>query len=224
MFTEKKKKRVTEIPSSSTSDIAFLLLVFFLLVSTIDQDKGVQMLLPPMGGELEINKKNITIVQINSEGIVLFNDEIVPLKQINVRTKNMITKNPKMIFSVQTYAKTKYQYYLRVIYQLKISYAKRLDVILPTAKKIETLEGSKRHVAYVFVGRDGIISIDDKMVKPNDVSKAIYQKRKDDNQLTISLRADHEVAMKAISNIHSELRKANALKINYSATTKATPY
>ncbi len=99
-----------------------------------------------------------------------------------------------------------------------------LDVILPKAKKIETLEGSKRHVAYVFVGRDGIISIDDKMVKPNDVSKAIYQKRKDDNQLTISLRADHEVAMKAISNIHSELRKADALKINYSAKTKATPY
>ena len=128
MFTEKKKKRVTEIPSSSMSDIAFLLLVFFLVVSTIDQDKGVQMLLPPMGGELEINKKNITIVQINSEGIVLFNDEIVPLKQINVRTKNMITKNPKMIFSVQTDAKTKYQDYLSVIDQLKIADAKKISI------------------------------------------------------------------------------------------------
>jgi|AntAceMinimDraft_4_1070372.scaffolds.fasta_scaffold19064_3 biopolymer transport protein ExbD len=128
MFTEKKKKRETEIPSSSMSDIAFLLLVFFLVVSTIDQDKGVQMLLPPMGGELEINKKNITIVQINSEGIVLFNDEIVPLKQINVRTKNMITKNPKMIFSVQTDAKTKYQDYLSVIDQLKIADAKKISI------------------------------------------------------------------------------------------------
>ncbi len=128
MFTEKKKKRVTEIPSSSMADIAFLLLVFFLMVSTIDQDKGVQMLLPPMGGELEINKKNITIVQINSEGIVLFNDEIVPLKQINVRTKNMITKNPKMIFSVQTDAKTKYQDYLSVIDQLKIADAKKISI------------------------------------------------------------------------------------------------
>ena len=99
-----------------------------------------------------------------------------------------------------------------------------LDVILPQARKIETLEGSKRHVAYVFVSRDGMISIDDKIVKPSDVSKAIYQKRKDDNQLTVSLRADKEVAMKAISNIHLELRKANALKLNYSATTKTTPY
>ena len=128
MFTEKKKKRETEIPSSSMADIAFLLLVFFLMVSTIDQDKGVQMVLPPMGGELEINKKNITIVQINSEGIVLFNDEIVPFEQINVRTKNMITKNPKMIFSVQTDAKTKYQDYLSVIDQLKIADAKKISI------------------------------------------------------------------------------------------------
>ncbi|MEA3500073.1 MAG: biopolymer transporter ExbD [Candidatus Marinimicrobia bacterium] len=128
MFTEKKKKRETEIPSSSMADIAFLLLVFFLMVSTIDQDKGVQMLLPPTGGELEINKKNITIVQINSEGIVLFNDEVVPLEQINVRTKNMIIKNPKMIFSVQTDAKTKYQDYLSVIDQLKIADAKKISI------------------------------------------------------------------------------------------------
>ena len=99
-----------------------------------------------------------------------------------------------------------------------------LDVMLPEARKIAKLEGSKRHVAYVFVSRDGMISIDDKMVKSSDVSKAIYQKRKDDNQLTISLRADNEVAMKAISDIHLELRKANALKLNYSATTKTTPY
>ncbi|MDA3872184.1 MAG: biopolymer transporter ExbD [Candidatus Marinimicrobia bacterium] len=128
MFTEKKKKRETEIPSSSMSDIAFLLLVFFLVVSTVDQDKGVQMVLPPTGGELEINKKNITIVQINSEGKVLFDDEVVPLKQINVRTKNMITKNPKMIFSVQTDAKTKYQDYLSVIDQLKIADAKKISI------------------------------------------------------------------------------------------------
>ncbi len=128
MFTEKKKKRDTEIPSSSMSDIAFLLLVFFLVVSTIDQDKGVQMVLPPTGGDLEINKKNITIVQINSEGKVLFDDEIVPLEQINVRTKNMITKNPKMIFSVQTDTKTKYQDYLSVIDQLKIADAKKISI------------------------------------------------------------------------------------------------
>ena len=128
MFTEKKKKRKTEIPSSSMSDIAFLLLVFFLLVSTIDQDKGVQMVLPPMGGNLAINKKNITIVQVNSEGKILFNDEIVPLDQVNIRAKNMITKNSKMIFSVQTDAKTKYQDYLSVIDQLKIADAKKISI------------------------------------------------------------------------------------------------
>lgn len=128
MFTEKKKKRETEIPSSSMSDIAFLLLVFFLLVSTIDNDKGVHMLLPPTGGKLEINKKNITIVMINSEGKILFDDEVVPLSEVNTRTQTMITKNPKMIFSVQTDAKTNYQDYLSVIDQLKIADAKKISI------------------------------------------------------------------------------------------------
>ncbi len=128
MFTEKKKKRKTDIPSSSMSDIAFLLLVFFLLVSTIDQDKGVQMVLPPMGGDMQIAKVNITIVQINAEGKILFDDEIVPLGQVNVRAKNMIAKNPKMIFSVQTDTKTKYQDYLSVIDQLKIADAKKISI------------------------------------------------------------------------------------------------
>jgi len=40
----------------------------------------------------------------------------------------MITKNPKMIFSVQTDAKTKYQDYLSVIDQLKIADAKKISI------------------------------------------------------------------------------------------------
>ena len=48
-----------EIPTSSMADIAFLLLIFFLVTTTIDMDKGLGMVLPAEGEELEINKKNI---------------------------------------------------------------------------------------------------------------------------------------------------------------------
>ena len=41
------------------ADIAFLLLIFFLVTTTIDMDKGLGMVLPAEGEELEINKKNI---------------------------------------------------------------------------------------------------------------------------------------------------------------------
>ena len=48
-----------ELPTSSMADIAFLLLIFFLVTTTIDMDKGLGMVLPAEGEELEINKKNI---------------------------------------------------------------------------------------------------------------------------------------------------------------------
>ena len=60
-----------EIPTSSMADIAFLLLIFFLVTTTIDMDKGLGMVLPAEGEELEINKKNILNCLINSSGKVL---------------------------------------------------------------------------------------------------------------------------------------------------------
>ena len=55
-----------EIPTGSMADIAFLLLVFFLVTTTIDTDKGLGIILPPAGDvEIEIKKKNILNCLIN---------------------------------------------------------------------------------------------------------------------------------------------------------------
>ena len=65
-----------EIPTGSMADIAFLLLVFFLVTTTIDTDKGLGIVLPPAGDvEIEIQKKNILNCLINSQGKVLLDEE-----------------------------------------------------------------------------------------------------------------------------------------------------
>jgi biopolymer transport protein ExbD len=93
-----------------------------------------------------------------------------------------------------------------------------LKVLLPQARKVEKVE-TKRHISYIFVGRDGVISVDDKLIQVDDVRKVMYSKRVADPQLIVSLRADRNVNMGVISRIHSELREADALRVNYSATT-----
>ena len=58
------------------ADIAFLLLIFFLVTTTIDTDKGLGIVLPPPGDmEIEIRKENILNCLINSQGKVLLDEE-----------------------------------------------------------------------------------------------------------------------------------------------------
>lgn len=126
----KKKRTPPEIPSSSMSDIAFLLLVFFLLVSNVDTDKGLGVVLPPPGdAEIKLNPKNITMVLVNASGDVLFNDEVIPVDEISTRARQLEGSNPNMVFSVQTDRKTKYQDYIDVVDQLTAAKVKKLALI-----------------------------------------------------------------------------------------------
>ena len=53
---EKKKSKVSdEVPSASMADIAFLLLIFFLVTTTFPKDRGLAIVLPEEGGEVQIS-------------------------------------------------------------------------------------------------------------------------------------------------------------------------
>ena len=93
-----------------------------------------------------------------------------------------------------------------------------LDVELPKAKRIQKLK-SKRHTAHIWVSKQGQISIEDKLVRSSNVRHIMYTKRTADPQLTVSIKADKAARMGLISDIHTELRKADALMLNYSSKT-----
>ena len=94
-----------------------------------------------------------------------------------------------------------------------------LDVIMPRAKMIEKLE-SKRHTSYIWATKDGIISVDDRIININNLSGLMYNKIAIDPKITVSLKSDEKTTMKLITDIHTQLRTANALKLSYSALTK----
>ena len=93
-----------------------------------------------------------------------------------------------------------------------------LPISLPKAKRIEKLT-SKRHTSHIWVSKDGLISIEDKLYSSDGIRHVMYEKRVADPQLVISLKADERAKMGLISAIHGELRKADALKLNYSSKT-----
>jgi len=131
MLRKPRRADMQEINSSSMSDIAFLLLVFFLVTTTISLDKGISLILPAEGNELEVNKKNIVNILINDKGKVLLDDEPTKIEKIKMIAQKKISANPKIIFSLLTNKNTKYSDYILVLDQLKQANASKISIANP---------------------------------------------------------------------------------------------
>lgn len=131
MLVEKKKKRHNDIPMASLADIAFLLLIFFLVTTTIDVDRGIGLTLPAKGEETEVRTKNIANLLINAQGEVLLDNEPVQVSNVNRVIKQKLQENPLLIVSVKTDRLTKYEVYVQVLDELKIANATRISIAEP---------------------------------------------------------------------------------------------
>jgi len=128
---ENKRRQLQEVNSSSMADIAFLLLVFFLVTTTISMDKGISLVLPSEGNEMEVNKKNIVNILVNESGKVLIDDKPTLIKKIKGLAEKKIIQNENVIFSVQTHPRTKFQIYIKVLDQLKMAKAQKISIANP---------------------------------------------------------------------------------------------
>ena len=120
------------------ADIAFLLLIFFLLTTTMDMDKGIPMVLPERGGEVKINPKNISKILINADGMVLFDNKITDDVELQDLLETRIKElgmdadlNPKLIVSIKTDRQTDYDRYITVLDIVKESGATKISIAEP---------------------------------------------------------------------------------------------
>jgi biopolymer transport protein ExbD len=127
-----KKRKLAEasIPTSSMADIAFLLLIFFLVATVIDVDTGIGMTLPELS-DLEpppVSKDRMAALLINETGDVLLNGEPISLFQIKntikprIQSKIDLPKNKKLIVSIKTDRKTVYNAYIQALDQVKLAF------------------------------------------------------------------------------------------------------
>ena len=91
-------------------------------------DKGLGIVLPAEGEEIEIKKDNILNCLINSRGDVLLGGDPVKTRDLNKEIRRRIAENNKLIISVKAHEKTKYSDYVSVIDQLKMANAKRISI------------------------------------------------------------------------------------------------
>ena len=93
-----------------------------------------------------------------------------------------------------------------------------LKVSLPDAELVKKIPGSKRHVVTIWIDRNNQVVCDDyKVEKITNLRNIIYEKRVEDPQIIIAMKIDKETPMGLVNDVQQEMRKANALRVNYSA-------
>lgn len=95
----KGKRKVPEINSSSTADIAFLLLIFFLITTSMDTDRGLARRLPPppeqeqQKDDIKLKERNVLQVFLNMNDQLMCGDDYVTVDQLRDKAKEFIA-NP----------------------------------------------------------------------------------------------------------------------------------
>jgi len=160
MVQIKKKKEIeAKIPDAGMSDIVFLLLLFFLVSTTIDVDTGIGLSLPeyvpPEEQEfVPLSKDRLASLNINENGDVLLDGDIIAIPQINeklrprIESKINLSSKKKLVVSVKTDRRTNYNLYIQALDQIKFSYAEVQKAYALTAygKKFEDLTPEENKV------------------------------------------------------------------------------
>jgi len=143
------KREISEINAGSMADIAFLLLIFFLVTTTMDTDKGLIRKLPPPIDEPQddqdkVKQRNIFEILVNANDQLLVEGEYIQVTELRAKAKEFIKSDPsnpempeykpteieglgmlpvsKQIISLQNDNGTSYEMYIKVQNELVAAY------------------------------------------------------------------------------------------------------
>ena len=134
MAANKGQKRASpEIPTASMADIAFLLIIFFLVTTSFNQEMGLTLTLPPISEaeEVKVRSKNILNIWVNAAGEILLAEEIVSMQQVTPEVRRRIEENPLLIVSLKTDRGTDYDTFVQVLDQVMKADAKKISLAEP---------------------------------------------------------------------------------------------
>ena len=132
----RKRKDLGGIPTASMSDVAFLLLVFFLSTTKFDIKKGLGIVLPAVSDgtqkKVKLKDDNLTKIWIDKDGIITLksggNEQVVPMNKLQQTIHQIVKDNPDMVISLKTDRKSKYQYMVQVLDKLQASGAEKISL------------------------------------------------------------------------------------------------
>ncbi len=179
MNINKRSREAAEVPQAGMADIAFLLLIFFLVVTTIDVDTGIGMQLPPPADPEQepppIRQRNLMNILVNARGQILVNEEQAALHEVQQLVVDFVdnanraqdpdlAEDPRSaIVSIKTDRSTAYEIYIDM-----------LDEVIGAYRQLRN-EASQREFGITYRQYSGRVPREDNVIRemyPQNISLA----------------------------------------------------
>jgi biopolymer transport protein ExbD len=175
-MAKSKNRMNNEVNASSMADIAFLLLVFFLLTTTIRSDRGLTLLLPPKPDDIQnidikIQERNLFKILVNSQDKLLVeNEPLTDISRIRSMVKEFVLNNgqdpessdspEEAIVSFRTDRGTSYDVYINILDEVQAAYyeiyAERVGISAEEFRRIADKQETPKEKEMYEKARDGI--------------------------------------------------------------------
>ena len=116
------------------SDIAFLLLIFFLVTTIFALEQGIPMALPgQQSQDVKVKRKNILTVKAFANGSVTVDDDAVTVEEIQAVIERRLAKNEKLIIVIETHPDAEYGLMVDILDELRLARARTISLKMMSA-------------------------------------------------------------------------------------------
>lgn len=124
-----RSRPTTEFSSGAMSDIAFLLLIFFLVTTIFALEQGIPMALPGQQSKnVKVKRKNILTVKAFANGSVTVDEDPVTLAGIRPVIERRLAQNEKLIIVIETHPDAEYGLMVDILDELRLAKARTISL------------------------------------------------------------------------------------------------
>lgn len=128
----KKKRDGGEIPMASTSDVAFLLLIFFIVMPMKADEIGISLVLPGKAKDrtdtARVSQKNVATIRVLPSNMILFDEQPVRLGDLQRLIQDRIASNDKTVVILETHPDANYGMMVACLDEVKLSGARKFSL------------------------------------------------------------------------------------------------
>ncbi|MBE0566812.1 MAG: biopolymer transporter ExbD [Krumholzibacteria bacterium] len=132
LMKKKKKAALGEITMASTSDVAFLLLIFFIVTTIFAAEQGLTLVLPGKQKQeddtVRVAEKNIATIFVQADNSITLDRRPITVNEIKIAIEDRLAGNPKLVVLLKVHPKADYGRMVACLDELRLANANKVSL------------------------------------------------------------------------------------------------